>query len=111
MAEKEQCASPEELMDTFKRKQIVEWRLFLSFLFADIGDNKSYRGREVRDLMRSMWDLAIFAAKEQRLDEFDKMIREIWPKHNEEKDQDRETRIPPPGIKGFKYLNEYLNKQ
>ena len=84
MAEKDQGFSVEEFMATMKQTQMSQWKVFLTLIFTMFNDNNTYRGSEVKNVMVAMWDLAVFAAKQQYLDEFDEIVHEIVPRKDQQ---------------------------
>ena len=66
----------EEYIDSLKQLRINESRLFLTLLCGAIDDNASFRGREVKDMVKGLWEMGVRAADQPYLRDFEEEMRD-----------------------------------
>ena len=75
--------SPEEIIEATKIYRLYQWETLITRMFW-FDDEEALRGRDVRDRMWIMWNLARIAANEQHSDDYHKVVKKAYEKSKKE---------------------------
>ena len=74
----------EEYVENMRRVHLSECRLLLTCFLREIDDNATYRGREVKELLKDMWESGVLAADERRFKDLPEKMMDILEERDEE---------------------------